>query len=228
MQKSLFANSVLQALDPEMDYPVLEAQFQIEDLSELRVILADDAEDDHDLERGYTLDTDQLAAIRSFCRVAFDAGGRPVGLAPWHSIREAPYLVHSGFELPLMLDGRKPLSKFADAYPSAWLDEVVARFQPFVNDGRIMCRVVNEVWPTPRRLGNQRVIAGHREVYFTLPGDEWRVDAHRLLYEVGLKTRWNDTLERLEGRLLGYEEWQNDWWLGRGVLSWQRAQGTSA
>jgi hypothetical protein len=106
----------LQALDPVMDYPVLEARFEIEDLSGLRVILADDAEGDHDLRCGYTLDIDQLAAIRSLCDVAFDPGDRPVVLAPWHSIREAPYLVHTGFELPLMLDGRKPLSRFADAY----------------------------------------------------------------------------------------------------------------
>jgi hypothetical protein len=121
---------------------------------------------------------------------------------------------------------RKPLSKFADAYPSDWLNKVVARFQPFVNDGRIVCRVVDEAWSTPRRLTNQRVVAGHREV--TLAGEEWRVEAHRLRYEIALKTRWNDTLERLEGRLLAYEEWQNDWWLGRGAFSWQRAQDSIA
>jgi hypothetical protein len=219
---------VLQALDPVMDYPALEARFQIEELSGLHVILADDAEGDYELRRGYTLDANQLAAIKSLCGVEFDPGDRPVGLVPWRSIREAPYLIHTGFELPLMLDGRKPLSKFADAYPSEWLDDVAARFQPFVDDGRIVCRVVDEVWPTPGRLRDQRMVAGHREIFFTLPGQEWRVDAHRLLYEVGSKIRWNDTLERLEGRLWGYEEWQNDWWLGRGVLSWQRTQDTSA
>jgi hypothetical protein len=195
----------LQALDPVMDYPVLEARFEIEDLSGLRVILADDAEGDHDLRCGYTLDIDQLAAIRSLCDVAFDPGDRPVVLAPWHSIREAPYLVHTGSNC-------RSCSTAASHYQDLLMptDEVMARFQPFVNEGRIMCRVVDEAWPTPRRLGNRRVVAGHREVYFTLPGEEWRVDAYRLLYEVGSKTRWNDTLERREGRLLGYEEWQND------------------
>jgi hypothetical protein len=44
------------------------------------------------------------------------------------------------------------------------------------------------------------------------------------VYEVSLKTGWNDTLERMEGRLLGYEAWQIDWWIGRGVLAHQRKQ----
>jgi len=71
---------VLQALDPAIDYPVLEVRFEIEDLSGLRVILADDAE--NDMQGGYTLDIDRLAALRSLCRVAFDPGDRPVDLAP--------------------------------------------------------------------------------------------------------------------------------------------------
>lgn len=209
-----------------MDYPVLEARFRIEDLSPLLDILADDAVGDPDLARGYMLDSDQLVAIRTLCSVPFDPGDRPAMLGPWHrTLREAPYLIHTGFELPLMLDGRKPLSKFSDAYPSEWLDEVVARFEPFVKNGRIVCRVVSDVLPEPRRIAGNRVIVEHREVYFTLPGEEWRIDANRLLFEVGSKTRWNDTLERLEGRLLGYEEWQNDWWLSRGTLSWQRGEG---
>jgi hypothetical protein len=29
---------------------------------------------------------------------------------------------------------------------------------------------------------------------------------------VRAKGGWNDTLERLEGMLYGYEDWQNDWW----------------
>lgn len=222
-----FRQFVLQAVDPDMDYPVLEARFQIEDLSVIRTILAGECDGDPDLRCGYALDTDQLDAISSLCGVAFDSRDRPVGLAPWHSIREAPYLVHTGFELPLMLEGRKPLSKFADTYPSDWLDEVVARFEPFVKGGQIVRRVVTEAWPEPRRHANQRLVAGLREVFFTLPGHEWRVDANQLLYEIGLKTGWNDTLERLEGRLLGYEEWQNDWWLGRGALSWQRKQAAT-
>jgi hypothetical protein len=142
------------------------------------------------------------------------------------SIRLAPYLIHTGFELPLMLDGRKPFAKFSDVYPdpNGWLCELMGRFAPFVAAGEIICRVIDEPWPKPHRTRDGRSLLGVRQVFYTLPGEEWRVDAHQLVYEVGLKTGWNDTFERLEGRLLGYEEWQIAWWIGRGVLAYQRKQ----
>lgn len=213
---------VLQALDPALDCPVLEARFRADEPSRLQTIIGDPADDDPDLRNVYSLDPGQLDAITASFDVRFDAGDREVWLGPWQSIRETPYLVHTGFELPLMLEGRKPLAKFSDGYPSEWLQALMARFKPFVGQGLIDCRVIDDPWPKPRRITGDRVVEGHREVYFTLPGEEWRVEANRLLFDVCLKTGWNDTLERLEGRLLGYEEWQNDWWLGRGVLSHQR------
>lgn len=219
---------VLQAIDPAIDCPVLEARFNVMDMSELRALLAGEDRDDPDLRASYPLDSDQILAIASSFAVAFDPGDRPVMLAAWHSGREVPYLVHTGFELPLMLEGRKPLSKFSDFYPSCVLDDVMSRFEPFVRAGHLACRIVNEPWPTPRRQRDGTVTLGIREVYFTLPGQEWRIDANRLLFEVAVERGWNDTLERLEGRLLGYEEWQNDWWLGRGVLSWQRKRGAAS
>jgi hypothetical protein len=35
------------------------------------------------------------------------------------------------------------------------------------------------------------------------------------LYKTAAKANWNEGLERLEGTLLGYEEWQDDAFLGR-------------
>ena len=34
----------------------------------------------------------------------------------------------------------------------------------------------------------------------------------RVPFDQKAKVGWNDTLERLEGMLYGYEDWQNDWW----------------
>ncbi len=41
---------------------------------------------------------------------------------------------------------------------------------------------------------------------------EWRIPAWKLVAEASRKSGWNDSFERLEGMLLGYDEWQNDWW----------------
>jgi len=51
----------------------------------------------------------------------------------------------------------------------------------------------------------------YRRLFYALPGHEWRVDAMlTLLTEPGA---WSDDRERRFGELLGYEEWQNDYWL---------------
>jgi hypothetical protein len=48
--------------------------------------------------------------------------------------------------------------------------------------------------------------SGH--VYYTLTGEERRISASK-----AQKSGWSADFERLEDMLLGYEEWQNDWWI---------------
>ncbi len=53
-------------------------------------------------------------------------------------------------------------------------------------------------------------VRGTHWIYYTLPGEEWRVDAM-----VALRWRpgpWSAEREREQGELLGYEDWQNDVW----------------
>ena len=182
---------VLQAADPETGCPAFEARFAVNDITALRHVL--DADDDPDLDGVYILDDATLSAISGLFDVPFVAGGRHVLLEPWHCLRELPYLVHTGFELPLMLDGRKPLAIFADA--PTWLEEYLAPFAPFVANGRIVRRTIDH--------------PNVREIYFALPGEEWRIDAYRDLRPA---TPWSEALERRQGELLGYTEWENDCW----------------
>jgi hypothetical protein len=151
------------------------------------------------------LEERDLEAIAEKFGVRFEAGLRPVSLVPWHSIRDAPYLNHEGFELPLMLEGRKPFAKFSEPEPSEWFDNLLAPFDPFVAEGRIIKRVVRRA-VSPMCMHN---------VFFALPGHEWRIDAYLLLVEVGYRSGWNNAYERYEGALLGYEGWQNDWHIER-------------
>jgi hypothetical protein len=200
---------VLQAEDPDLLCPIVEARFAVDDVDALRVILGEDARDDVDMGHLYDLDDDEVSAIEKRFGVRLEAGGRPVRLVPWHSIRDVPYLVHTGYELPLMLEGRKPFAKFSDGYPCEWLDSILDHFEPFVIEGRIVKRIIKEPFATPRRAGNGVIFDGICKAYFALPGQEWCIDAHIHLLEAGLP--WNKTFTRLEGMLLGYEPWQNDW-----------------
>lgn len=52
-------------------------------------------------------------------------------------------------------------------------------------------------------------------VLYAIPDEEWRIDRMIELKEAMFERRWTREDERLEGCLLGYEEWQNDWWLSR-------------
>jgi hypothetical protein len=202
---------VLQAQDTHLRHPTAETRFEVKDLDALRLILGDDASDDAELRNVYELEERDLDAILATFGVGFEAGLRPVSLVPWHSSRAAPYLNHSGFELPLMLEGRKPFAKFSGVEPCEWLDEILAPFEPFVAEGRLVRRIERRTHTRGTDATRYRI----REIYFALPGQEWRIDAYLLLVEVGYRSGWNDAYERYEGRLLGYEDWQNDWHIER-------------
>jgi hypothetical protein len=204
---------VLQAMDPEMNCPFLEARFVAGDLSALRGILGRDADHDQDLHHLYPLNTDQLASIVQIYGVPFAPGDRTTILEPWHAMRAVPYLVHTNFELPLMLDGRKPLAVFSGTCPSEWFDNEMAKFAPYVAEGLFVRRLVSRPFPEPYHLPDGPSSDEIREVYFAVCGQEWRIDAFLMLRDIAAKSGWNDALERFEGSLLGYEDWQNDWWI---------------
>ena len=101
-----------------------------------------------------------------------------------------------------MLQGKKPLAAFADMNEWAYIEEIIPEksFAPHVVRGAIIKREQITGEP-PRQL---------RRVFYVLPGQEWRINAYLLLWEIAEKTGWNESLERMQGRLLGYDELQCD------------------
>ena len=76
---------------------------------------------------------------------------------------------------------------------------------------------VNEPFDPPIQTRGQTYL-GHRTVYYTPKGEEWRIPASKLVWVASGKSGgWNEYFERLEGMLYGYEDWQNDWWIKEGV-----------
>jgi hypothetical protein len=147
---------VLQAMDERTGAPCLEALLWIADLPELRSVLADEAQDDPHLRRAYELTPNQLAAVGSLAEPPFSPDQRLDRLEPWHCHREAPYLVHTGYELALMIDGRKPLAVFGDVYPTDWLDETMSRFDLFVEQRRFVRKIVDKPLLARYPLGEDR------------------------------------------------------------------------
>lgn len=121
-------------------------------------------------------------------------------------LHQLPYLVHTNRELGLMLRGIKPLAyfmEFIDHEPDICI-RYWRMFDRHVAEGRLIKR---EVIGTAADLPQLKC----RKLFYALPGNEWRIDAMlMLLDEPGA---WSEDLERRFGELLGYEEWQNDYWL---------------
>jgi len=204
---------ILQALDPDHGSPVLETAFSVTELEDLRALLGVSLDDDPKFEGWYTLDLAELAAIAERFGVAFDPEGREVRLCSRPSVPPMiPYLLHQGYELPLLLDGRKPFARMNDAYPpDRHHDE--EKFDRYVAQGVLHKEVVIEPFKQPYRPGDGRVLDGMRTVYYARKGEEWRIPASKLIWAAAAKSTWNEDFERMEGMLYGYEEWQNDWWL---------------
>ena len=204
---------ILEAFDRELWCPVLQARLEINDLDALRGILGEPADEDPDLQWCYTLDDEDLAAIVAKFAVAFDpaelqAQELDIKLFRWKRVFDAPYLIHTGYELPLLLDGRKKLARMSHAYPPATFDGE-ERFEHCVAKGALHREEVVEPFDRPARK-----YRGLRTVYYTPKGEEWRIPASKLIWEASGKSGgWNEHFERLEGMLYGYEDWQNDWWI---------------
>lgn len=200
---------ILQAIHPDYACPAFETMFETDRLEELRALLGLDAADDEDFAKIYRLEPADIEALSQRIGVSFEAEGREVILIPYRAAREIPYLIHTGYELPLMLDGRKKFARMTHEYPP---DQHLYedRFDHYVQEGLLHKEV--DVEPFGKRMGP---FDGLRTVYYTPKGEEWRVHAWRLVERASKKGGWNDALERLEGMLFGYEDWQNDWWADR-------------
>ena len=124
------------------------------------------------------------------------------------SLRALPYLVHTNRELGLMLRGVKPMAMFGHIVGRE--PECVLRylrvFDRYVDVGRFDRQIMDKaVPPRPDWL--------FRDIFYTIPGEAWRVDAMLdLAVHYG---SWTNEHERSFGSLLGYEDWQNDIWLER-------------
>lgn len=115
---------------------------------------------------------------------------------------------HEDRELELMLTGRKPLAMFSEivSIDSDVFPEV--EFEPHVRSGRIVKRESLEQIDGPPS-GPKRVTL--RRVLYALPEESWRIDAMLLVCAVSANLRkWDEGIERIIGRLLGYEDHQID------------------
>jgi hypothetical protein len=204
---------ILEAFDCDRWCPIAQTLLQVPDIGSLRSILGAATDNDPELRRTYYLDDEELAALAARFGVGLDrslreAANLVINLHRWRRMYAAPYLIHTRYELPLLLDGRKKLARMLDHYPPMTFGGE-DRFDHWVAEGLLHREEVLEPFDTP-----SGGYLGLRTVYYTPKGEEWRIPASKLIWKASRKSGgWNEYFERLEGMLYGYEDWQNDWWI---------------
>ncbi|WP_104664796.1 hypothetical protein [Ensifer adhaerens] len=202
----------LSFLSPETNTPSHELRFDGDAGEIARALgLRDAVVPDHAY---YRLDRKGLTILSSVFGFALPASDEEALLRRPHAIDTTPYLVHTNYELPLMLEGRKPFAFFSDDPKSPILAETRALFAPHVDAGTFLLDTFELSRMCPTTTGGEKE---QRIIYlaYALPGERWRFErfrqrCHRLFNNW---RPWTDEDEREEGLLLGYTEEQCDWWL---------------
>ncbi len=193
---------ILEICDPKTECIIENVSFQTVEIGELSTLL-DMA--DFDADCVYELDENDVRRIKEHFFLKFEESAALVKLRSRCELDDLPYKIHTNCELVLMLAGTKPLASFCGEYPPCSdIEEIPERlFDPYVVENRF----VKREYVVPQAHGRA---FGTRRVLYSLPSEVWRIDAYILLQQTASKSGWNEGFERMEGSLLGYEEWQND------------------
>lgn len=191
---------VLEIIDPNTGCRARSFAIEPTDPSVISFLLG---EEEFDPRHTYELDAHDTARVLSHFGFLNE---EPISsiLRPHHRIDDLPYRVHTNRELALMLDGVKPLAVFGEEYPLLAGNSLIPEwlFDKHVATGRFVKReFVGALVHRDHRI---------RHVLYARPDEAWRIEAYILLWHTQEVTGWNEALERMEGSLLGYEEWQTD------------------
>jgi hypothetical protein len=193
---------VVKVIDPCTECIKNEYRLEVSDAEQLAAALAMPDFDPNGTYELNEVDLDIISQRFSLPQVKGERWGR-IRVRRWFD--DFPYRLHTDRELALMLAGVKPLASFVGEYPPhPEIEEIPDRlFDPYVAEGRFIKREFVQLQRYGRALGLRRVL-------YSLASETWRIDAYILLLQVAEKAGWDEALERIEGSLLGYEEWQND------------------
>lgn len=173
-------------------------------LDDAMMSVIEQAIDMHPLNPGlrYPVAPGLLNEMLAAASVTPEAGDRVASIRMARWFDALPYTLHTGRELTLMRSGMKPLAAFTDDMPDVVGNGIVPEsiFEPYVATGQIVRRqVIRTVHGRPCR-----------DVLYALSAESWRIDAYLLVLDLAGREGWSPILERMQGRLLGYTDEQND------------------
>ncbi len=196
----------IQAIDPPSGFAVSEVYCGLVSIEQMQKLLGI-GPGDLDNRHINHLNKGQGCILKKFFFLEFDQGQNDAGLCSWSPHDGLPYRLHPNRELLLMLSRHKPLAMFSEIIATRGNFEKIPEylFDPFVEKGLFIKTEYCEPNTTDTNF-----VRGLRIVLYALLGEAWRIDAYVMVRNTAKKIGWSEPLIRLEGRLLGYAEWQND------------------
>ena len=119
---------------------------------------------------------------------------------------------HNDRELELMLQKQKPLAMFYAEASELPNEELIpeSKFEPHLSDQTFIRSELIVPGPDCPKTQTETQL---KYVLFALRGEAWRIEAMALLIEQHSRTgEWNETCERMECFLLGYNEEETNAW----------------
>jgi len=173
---------ILNVYDRDLLCPIAQTRFHVADVEALGAIVGKDDANDAELNYVYRLDDNQLDEVVARFGVRFDRSEFESSDVDFYLEREVlrkepPYLVHTNYELLLLLDGRKKLARMGHLCPPMTF-EGEHRFDHWVAEGILHREVFVEPFDAP----SKKDFVGMRTVYYT---PKWRIPANRLIWQVG-------------------------------------------
>ncbi|MBI2801052.1 MAG: hypothetical protein HYX63_12380 [Gammaproteobacteria bacterium] len=194
---------VIEIYDPETECIADQVDIETNSVHELSDILGLPSMQVHET---YELDKTDLEKIGEHFNLAISLNAERAVLRYRFDFDDLPYRIHGNRELALMLAGKKPLAVFVgDYHTDLDLEEIPEEklFDPYVASGRFTKREYVELPTDKSEFKTRRIL-------YARPTEAWRMNAYLLMIQTARKVGWNEGFERMEGALLGYEEWQND------------------
>ena len=127
------------------------------------------------------------------------------------NFKDYPYIIHTGRELELMLEGSKPLAVFSvdnivgDEKFTLDMVQSGQEFSHYVEAGKLNL----DQERIDIRVGEASAVLDYYA--YTLPNERWRAQAYFMLIRQLHRDGWCKNLERLSGSLLGYSDEENDY-----------------
>lgn len=159
--------------------------------------------DELEVDTEYSLGTAEESVLEEFLPLNANVRGDEFWIrrSTWTDFLS--YKIHTNRELHLMLNGVKPLSVFVDFHPGDSCDIPEELFDPLVKKGKFH----TQQFIVESENDEKTVL---RYVHYSMPDENWRMDAYmKLIGEIRKKGASPD-LERQEGSLLGYTDSENE------------------